>query len=168
MRLQLLSLLIISIFLTQAASSATYPDINPCSLISPQKIYTAYPTIKTMEEQTIGPNTTCNYHNKYGLSELIVSVHKNDGAAAKSVVSMLGDGYRIKTVEGLGKEAAMAISLPKPEYGIAGDQVAELYIKEADFCLMLAPVRLNIKGSGPGFETFREIVLEMLGSSNLP
>lgn len=89
MRLQLLSLLIVSIFLTQAASSATYPDINPCSLISLQKIYTAYPTIKTMEEQTIGPNTTCNYHNKYGLSELIVSVHKNDGATAKSVVSML-------------------------------------------------------------------------------
>lgn len=168
MRLQLLFLLIVSIFLTQAASSATYPDINPCSLISLQKIDTAYPTIKTMEEQTIGPNTTCNYLNTYGLSELIVSVHKNDGIAAESVVSMLGDGYRIEIVQGLGKEAAMAVTLPKPEYGNAGDLVAELYIKEADFCLMLAPVRLNIKDSGSGFETFREIVLEMLGSSSLP
>jgi len=168
MRLQLLFLLIVSIFPTQLAVCATYPNINPCSLIALPTVYKAYPKIKTMEEQTIGPNTSCNYLNEYGLSELIVSVHKDDGIAAESVVSMLGDGYRIEIIEGLGKEAAMAVTLPKPEYGIAGDLVAELYVKKNNVCLMLAPARLNVRASGSSFDTFKTIVMEMLRSPSLP
>ena len=168
MRLQLLFPLFFAIFLAQPAVCATYPDIDPCSLVSPQTVYTAYPKIQANEQQTIGPNTTCNYLNDYGLSGLILSVHKDDGSSAERVVSMLGEGYRIENIQGLGKDAAMAITLPKPEYGIAGDLVAELYVKKGTFCLMLAPVRLDVKSSGPSFMQFKKLVLEMLESSHLP
>ncbi len=156
------------IFMAQSVVCATYSDIDPCSLLAPETLYAVYPEIQNLERQTIGPNTTCNYLNKYDLSALIVSVHKDDGISAEGVVSMLGDGYRVEKVKGLGREAAMAITLPKPEYGIAGDLVAELYVKKGDSCLMLAPARLNVNSVGSAFEQFKEIVLKMLESSSLP
>jgi len=168
MRLQRYFFILFAVLLAQPAICATYADIDPCSFLALQTLSAAYPGIQSREQQTIGPNTTCNYLNKHGLSGLIVSVHKDDGMSAESIVSMLGDGYRVENIQGLGKDAAMAITLPKPEYGIAGDLIAELYVKKGAFCLMLAPVRLDVKSSGPSFMQFKKLVSEMLRNPRLP
>ena len=143
-------------------AAATRPDVDPCRLIAKEKVFAAFPSLETIEKQTIGSNTTCNYLNKYGLSGMIVSVNADNGIPADKMMESLGDGYKVEDVAGLGRQAAMAITLPVPEYGIAGGSVAELYSKKGTSCLLLAPVRLQVAASGPTFEILKKLAAEML------
>jgi len=158
-----LPLLFLFLLIPPALPAATLSGIDPCTLIAPDKVYAAFPALKTMKKQTIGANTTCNYLDKLGLSGLIVSVHKYDGISPHAMMENLGDGYTVENVPGLGDEAAMAVTLPKPEYGIRGDGVAELYIKKGNTTLLLAPVRIEVRAAGEGLEKLKELAGEMMG-----
>ncbi len=142
--------------------AATMAGMNPCGLIEKGKMLAAFPALKDMEQQTIGPNTTCNYLDKYGISALIISVHLDDGIKPLDMMKNLGKGYRVEAVAGLGDRAAMAISLPNAKYGIKGGGVAELYIKKGKSCLLLAPARIKIGVDGPEFVKLKVIAAEML------
>ncbi len=142
--------------------AATYPGIDPCSLVVPAEVYAVFPKLKTMKKQTIGPNTTCSYLDGFGLSGLIVSVHRDDGISAHAMMENLGDGYTVQDVPGLGSQAAMAVTKGDPQYGIEGGIVAELYIKKGKTSLLIAPARIEVKATGAVFEKLRGLAQEML------
>jgi hypothetical protein len=73
-----------------------------------------------------------------------------------------GEGYEVRDVPELGDEAAMALTLPDPRLAIPGGLVAELYVRKGDLFLLLAPVRLEIRTEGPGFDKFMVLTREML------
>lgn len=154
-----LVLLAIGLF---TAHAATQSDIYPCGLIAPEAVYAAFPALKSMKKQTIGPSTTCSYLDKFGISALIVSVHRDNGESAKGMLSGFGEGYRLEPVAGLGQEAAMAISLGNQKYNIPGGEVAELYIKKGGRALLLAPARIKVKADGPSFEKLKNMAMKML------
>jgi len=148
----------------QGTFAATHANFDPCGLLSAKDVYTLFPKLKTRETFTIGSNTTCNYLDSFGLPGLMVSVHENDSISASDMMSMLGDGYRVKPVAGLGTDAAMAITVAKPQYGIEGGNVAELYVKSGNFSLLLAPARIRVPSSGFVFDSFKKMAAEMLGN----
>ncbi len=153
---------LLAVCITPQARSASNPDhIDPCALIEKEKVMAAFPTVKAMEKQTIGPNTTCNYLNDRGFSALIISVHKYDGISPHVMMENLGNGYHVEDVDGLGDEAAMAITLAKPKYGIEGGGVAELYIRKGETTLLIAPVRVKVKAEGEGLGRLKALTREM-------
>ncbi len=126
----------------QTGNCKTHQDLAPCSLIAPEKVYAAFPTLKTMQQQSIGPNTTCNYLDKYDIPALIIFTGKAGTTSARDTLSMLGSGYTIEDVSGLGDEAAIAIQKAKPEYGLE-EGIAQLHVKQGKTFLSLSPVRIK-------------------------
>ncbi len=144
------------------AQAATLSGIDPCGLIAPEAVYAAFPVLKTMEKQTIGSNTTCSYLDKFGISALMVSVHRDKGISARAMMENMGEGYMVQDVAELGDEAAMAVSKEIPQYNIPGGMVAELFIKKGGSTLLLAPVRIEVKADGSSFEKFKKMAMNML------
>ena len=154
--------LLLSFCITQPAWSAANPDhIDPCALIEKEKVMTAFPAVKAMEKQTIGPNTTCNYLNDKGFAALIVSAGRADHRDALKALAGMGEGYSYQPVSGLGNSAAMAVTKPEPKYGIKGGNVAELHVITKKSFVNLAPVRLEIRADGPVFITLKQLAAKM-------
>ncbi|HHB76054.1 MAG TPA: hypothetical protein ENK84_05885 [Desulfobulbus sp.] len=153
--------------ITPPAFSATNPDhIDPCGLIAKQKVFTAFPAIKAMKKQTIGPNTTCNYLNEKGFSALIVSVGRADHKMALDAIQGMGDGYSFQPISGLGDSAAVALTKGNPKFGIQGGLVAELHVIKNNSFVNLAPVRLDAQSDSPVFAVLEKLAEEMV--ENLP
>ena len=146
-----------------ASRAATHPDIDPCSLIAPEKVYQAFPALKNMEKSTIGPNTTCSYLDKFGISAFVISVHQPDSISAHTMMDNLDfAGCTVEDVAGLGKEAAMALTASESGNGDTGRKVMELYIKKEGSSLLLAPVRIQVPAKGPKFEQLMSLAGEMV------
>ncbi len=153
--------------ITQPAFSASNPDhIDPCALIAKEKVFTAFPAIKSMEKQTIGPNTTCNFLNEKGFSALIVSVGRADHKKALDAIQGMGDSYSFQPVSGLGDSAAMALTKGNPKFGIRSGLVAELHVIKNNSFVNLAPVRLDAQSDGPVFAQLKNLAMEM--ANHLP
>ncbi len=153
--------LLLSFCITQPAWSASNPDhIDPCALIEKEKVMAAFPAIKAMEKQTIGPNTTCNYLNDKGFSALIISAGRADHRDALKALAGMGDGYSYKPVSGLGDSAAVAVTKPDPKLGITGGSVAELHVITKRSFVNLAPVRLKVQAGSPAFTGLKQLAAE--------
>jgi hypothetical protein len=157
-----LPVLFLFLLVSPALQAGTLSGIDPCALVAPDKVYAAFPALKTMKKQTIGANTTCNYLDKLGLPGLMVSVHQYDGISPHAMMENLGEGYTVKNVPGLGDEAAMALTRPNPELAIPGGLVAELYVKKGNTTLLIAPMRIEVRAAGEGLEKLQELAGEML------
>ncbi len=154
--------LLLALCITPQARSAANPDhIDPCALIGKEKVMAAFPAVKAMEKQTIGPNTTCNYLNDKGFAALIVSAGRADHRDALSALAGMGGGYSYQPVSSLGNSAAIAITKPAPKLGVEGGSVAELHVITKRSFVNLAPVRLNVQADGPAFTTLKKLVAEM-------
>jgi len=157
----------LSVFLAPTAFSASNPDhIDPCALIAKEKVFAAFPAIKSMEKQTIGPNTTCNFLDKFGIPALIVSVGRADHKKALNAIQGMGDSYSFQPVSGLGDSAAMALTRGNPKFGIRGGLVAELHVIKNNSFVNLAPVRLDAPSDGPVFAQLKNLAMEM--ANHLP
>jgi hypothetical protein len=126
----------------------------------------AFPVVKKTSHRNYGTGKACNYLNKRGFTALMVSIGQDSKSSAREMMSNLGDGYTVKDVSGLGYEAAMAVTEPDPQLAIPGGLVTELYIKKGNSYLLLAPVSIQIKDSGPEFEKLLSVARGML--KNLP
>jgi len=154
--------LLLALCITPQARSAANPDhIDPCALIGKEKVMAAFPAIKSMENQTIGPNTTCNYLNDKGFAALIVSAGRADHRDALSALAGMGDGYSYQPVSELGDSAAIAVTKPEPKLGITGGIVAELHVISKKSFVNLAPVRLEVQAGGPAFAGLKQLAAEM-------
>ncbi len=157
-----MAVLLLTLCITPQARSGSNPDhIDPCSLIEKEKVMAAFPAVKAMEKQTIGPNTTCNYLNDKGFAALIVSAGRAYYRDGLSALAGMGEGYSYKSVSGLGDSAAMAVTKPEPKYGIKGNIVAELHVITKKSFVNLAPVRLDVRADGPAFTTLKQLATEM-------
>ncbi len=155
--------LLLSFCITQPAWSAANPyHIDPCSLIEKEKVMAAFPAVKAMEKQTIGPNTTCNYLNDKGFAALIVSTGRTDHKNALSALAGMGEGYSYQPISGLGNSAAVAVTKPEPKLGITGGIVAELHVIIKKSFVNLAPVRLDVQTGSPAFTTLKQLAAEMV------
>jgi len=155
----ILSCLLAAPFSAQSASNPKH--IDPCALIAREKVFAAFPALKKMEKQILGPNTTCNYLDKYGIPALIISVGQAGTTPARNTMSMLGEGYTVKDVPDLGDDAAVAVAQPNSRFGIKGG-VAELHIKKGGSALLLAPARIEVQENGPKFKKLKSLAAEML------
>ena len=159
--------LLLALCITPQGWSASNPDhIDPCALIAKEKVYAAFPAIKSMKKQTIGPNTTCNYLNEKGFSALIVSVGRADHNKALDAIQGMGDSYSFQPVSGLGDSAAVALTRGNPKFGIRGGLVAELHVIKSNSFVNLAPVRLDAPSDGPVFTQLKNLAVEM--ANHLP
>jgi len=159
--------LLLALCITPQVWGASNPDhIDPCALIGKEKVMAAFPTIKKMKKQTIGPNTTCNFLDKFGIPALIISVGRADHRDALKALAGIGDGYSYQPVSGLGDSAAMARTREIPKFGIKGGNVAELHVIIKKSFVNLAPVRLKVQAGGPAFATLKKLAAEM--ATNLP
>ncbi len=154
--------LLLALCITPQAWSASNPDhIDPCALIGKEKMMTAFPAIKGMEKQTIGPNTTCNYLNDKGISGLIVSAGRADHRDALKALAGMGDGYSYQPVSDLGDSAAIAVTKPNPKFDIKGGNVVELHVITKDSFVNLAPILLEVQAGGPAFASLKQLAAEM-------
>ena len=162
--LSLLTGLIVLLIISTALNglSASHPNVDPCRLMSLEKVAAAFPAIQKAQHKTYGAGEVCNYVDKLGLPALIVTIGQDSESSARGMMANLGDGYTVKDVAGLGDEAAMAVTKPEPKYSIPGDLVAELYIRKGSSYLLLAPARIEIKDSGPDFDKLLSIARQML------
>lgn len=135
-------------------------DIDPCSLIAAEKLYTAFPNLKKMEKTKTGPLTMCSYLNKYEIPALITSVTKAPAHVSDSL-SVLGSRYTIEEIQGLGDEAAIAIQQPTPKYGIKAG-IAALHIIKGKKALNFSFFGLDLLPGDPGFEQIKLLAAEML------
>lgn len=136
-------------------------QIDPCVLIVPEKIFRTFSTLQKVEKQTIGPNTTCNYLDKYGIPALIISISRAGTTHTRDTLSILGSGYTILDVTGLGDEAAVAVQQANPKFGLQ-EGVAALHVKKGNIFLHLFPVRLNIQTDNVEFEKLIILAAEMI------
>ncbi len=154
--------LLLSFCITQSAWSAANPDhIDPCSLIEKEKVMAAFPAVKAMEKQTIGPNTTCNYLNEKGFPTLIISVGRADHRDALNALAGMGDGYSYQSVSNLGDSAVIAVTKPNPKFDIRGGNVVELHVITKKSFANLAPIGLEIQTDGSAFAKLKQLAAEM-------
>lgn len=135
-------------------------EIDPCSLIAPEKLISTFPVLQKAEKQAVGPTTVCNYLDKFGIPALIISVSQA-GSHARDTLSILGPGYVIEEIAGLGDEAAVAIQQANPKFGLQ-EGVAALHIKKGPLSLNLSFPRINIQVNDPEFEKVKILAAEML------
>lgn len=135
-------------------------DINPCELIAAESVFTAFPALKKAVGEKIGPTSVCNYLDKYDIPALVVSVSQA-GPNARSALAMLDSGYRIEEIGGLGDEAAIAVQLANPKFGIK-EGVAALSVKKKKISLNLSFFRISIQQNTPEFTAVRSLAGEML------
>ncbi len=145
----------------QTGSCATRLGPNPCDLIAPEKVYAVFPILKAMKKETIGPNTTCNYLDKYNIPALIISTGKAGSTSARDILSMLGSSYTIQDISGLGDDAAIAIQQAKPEYSL-DEGIAQLHVKQGKIFLSLSPVRIKTSSVNEELGKLKILATEML------
>lgn len=135
-------------------------DIKPCDLIATEKVIESFPNLQKAENQTVGLSIVCNYLDKIGIPALVVSVSRV-GSSTRDALSMLGPGYKIEDIKGLGDEAAIAIQQANPKFGLKGG-VAALQVKKREASLTLSFFRIDIRQDTTEFEKIKKLVTEML------
>jgi len=146
-----------------AGYSAQKPeDIDPCALISLEKMTSVFQQLQRAEKQQVGPSTVCNYLDKFDIPALIISVSQA-GPHARDTLTMLGSGYTIEDLPDLGDEAAIAIQQENPAFGLK-EGIAALNIKKGDLSLNLSFTRLSIKPQGPDLESVKNLATEMVSN----
>jgi hypothetical protein len=146
---------------SQTGRCASPPDTDPCNLIAPEKVYATFPGLKAMKKQTVGPSTTCNYLDKYNIPALIIFTGKAGATSAQDALSMLGSGYTIQNVSGIGDEAAIAIQQANPQFGLE-ERIAQLHVKKGKIFLSLSPVRIKASSVNEELEKLKILAAEML------
>jgi hypothetical protein len=134
--------------------------ISPCRLIAPEKVFSVFPTLQKLEEQKVGSTTVCNYLDKFGIPAMIVSLSQA-GNHAQDSLTLLGSGYIIEDVPGLGEEAALAIQQANPQFGLQ-EGVTALHIKTGDVSLNLDFPRLTIPARGVELDKAKSLAADML------
>ncbi len=162
MRVVLFSFLILLpiLSLPQAGLGAA-ADIDPCTLAAPERIYAAFPELKTMEKQVVGSTATCNFLDKYDIPALIITVGKSGKAGAEKELSFFGSGYSIKDVPGLGDDAAIAIQQANPAFGLK-EGIAALVVIKGQTSLTISPVRVNCSSIQDEQLKLTELATEMI------
>jgi len=145
---------------TAGHCSAKPGEIDPCSLIAAEKVFSAFPALQKEEEQKVGPTVVCNYLDKFGIPALIVSVSQA-GSHARDTLSLLDSGYTIEDVPDLGEEAAIAIQQANPAFGLK-EGVAALHIKKGKLSLNLSFTRITVPAKGPELDKAKNLAAEML------
>lgn len=135
--------------------------IDPCALMAGEKVLTAFPALVKMERRTVGPIAVCNFLDRFGIPALMVTVGQAGPGSARAALALLGDGYAIEDLPGLGDEAAVAVQQANPRFGLK-EGVAMLHVKKGQRFLELAPVRLEIGLASGEWERLRGLAAEML------
>ncbi|SHO51822.1 hypothetical protein [Desulfopila aestuarii] len=137
-------------------------DIDPCGLVTVEKMRSAFPQLQRAEKKQVGPTIVCNYLDKFDIPALIVSVNQA-GEHARDTFALLDSGYVIQEIADLGDNAAIAIQQANPTFGLQ-EGVAALQINKGDLALNLSFTRLTIQPEGPEIESVKSLATEMLSS----
>jgi len=151
----------IIILLPEGICSQNKNNVDPCSLIATEKLSAVFPTLLKAEKQSVGPETVCNYLDKMDIPALIISVTKAGSSVHRSL-SMLGSGYVIEDISGLGDEAAIAIQQANPKFGLK-EGIAAMHIKKGDRSLTFSFFRINLMPDEPAFDKIKVLAAEMIG-----
>ncbi|MEE4165893.1 MAG: hypothetical protein V2I35_07835 [Desulfocapsaceae bacterium] len=135
-------------------------SIDPCSLVAAEKLSAIFPTLQKAEKQSVGKETVCNYLDGKGLPALIISVSKSTTTVRKTL-SMLGPGYVIEEIDGLGEEAAIAIQQANQKFGLK-EGIAALHVKKGNRSLNFSFFRINLIPTDEEFEDIRMLAAEII------
>lgn len=136
-------------------------SVEPCGLIAAEKLFAIFPTLQKAEEQSVGSQTVCSYLDTMGIPALVISISKA-GKSVSKTLAMLGSGYVIEDVSGLGDEAAIAIQQANPKFGLK-EGIAALHIKKGKRSLNFSFFRINLKPGDVEFDKIKILAAEMIG-----
>ncbi len=146
----------------QVAECSQNPEsIDPCSLVAVEKVIAIFPTLQKAERQSVGQETVCNYFDNMGIPALVIALSKSV-TNVRETLSMLGPGYVIEPVDGLGDEAAIAIQQENQKFGLK-EGIAALHVKKKDLSLNFSFFRINLKPVDAEFEKIKALAAEMIG-----
>lgn len=145
---------------TGACSQKT-ESIDPCSLVAAEKLIAIFPTLQKAEKQSVGQETVCNYLDNMEIPALIISVSRSM-TSVRETLSILGPGYVIENIDGLGDEAAIAIQQANQKFGLK-EGIAALHVKKGSLSLNFSFFRINLIPADEEFEKIRVLAAEMIG-----
>ena len=128
---------------------------DACSLLTQEEVDTLFPG-------SIGPGRPdaslsriqgCVWPAE-GLPQLMLQVLPAPSSVRESIDP--GTGYRTSELAGMSGEAAVAVQLAVPEYGLA-EGVAILGVKRGERMVTLSPVHLEIQEESPEFARLKEL-----------
>ena len=141
--------------------SQNQKSIDPCSLVAAEKLIAIFPTLQKAEKQSVGQETVCNYLDNMEIPALIISVSRSM-TSVRETLSILGPGYVIENIDGLGDEAAIAIQQENQKFGLK-EGIAALHVKKKDLSLNVSFFRINLKPVDAEFEKIKALAAEMIG-----
>jgi hypothetical protein len=129
--------------------------IDACSLLTQEEVDTLF-------GEPIGPGRADSLHPRIqgcvwpaeGLPRLMLQVMPAPASVRESIDP--GTGYRVADLSGMSGEAAVAVQLADPRYGIA-EGVAILGVARQGRMVTLSPVHLDIREGTPDFDRIKEI-----------
>ena len=154
-------LLFLCLVVDLSAGVCSQKRVDPCGLIAAEKLIAIFPTLQKAEEQAVGSETVCNYIDTMGIPALVISLSKA-GSGVRKTLTMLGSGYVIEDVSGLGDEAAIAIQQANPQFGLK-EGIAALHIKKGERSLNFSFFRINLNPGDVEFDKIKVLAAEMVG-----
>jgi hypothetical protein len=138
------------------AAIAALPDA--CSLLSNADVHALAPSLGKGRPGNVRFKnvSTCEWPDAHGIPALTAQVNP---APPHSLVKDLSSGiaamggYDIKSISGLGDEAAMAVQRANPKYHLK-EGIAILSVRVGKRVVSLSPMRIKIK---PGTAKFRRL-----------
>ena len=141
--------------------SQNQKNIDPCSLVASEKLIAIFPTLLKAEKQSVGQETVCNYLDNMGIPALVIAVSKSV-TTVRETLSILGPGYVIENIDGLGDEAAIAIQQANQKFGLK-EGIAALHVKKGSLSLNFSFFRINLIPADDEFSKIKTLAAEMIG-----
>ena len=143
-----------------AECSQDFKNSDPCTLVAAEKVIAIFPTLQKAEKQSVGPETVCNYLDSMGIPALVISLSKSM-TNVRETLSILGPGYAIEDISGLGDEAAIAVQQANPKFGLK-EGIAALHVRKGNLSLNFSFFRINLMPADDEFEKIRVLAAEMV------
>jgi hypothetical protein len=139
----------------QVGVAAQGQIIDACTLLTQEEVDTLF-------GEPIGPGRVDSPHPRIqgcvwpaeGLPRLMLQVMPAPASVRESIDP--GTGYRVVDLSGMSGEAAVAVQLADPRYGMA-EGVAILGVSRQGRMVTLSPVHLDIREGTPDFDRIKEI-----------
>ncbi len=134
--------------------------VDACSLLSNAEVHALAPQLSAGHtgKVTVANTFTCEWDDAHHLPGLMLQVSPADPAGVKKELEegFANLGYDVRSVAGLGDEAAVAVQRADPARGLDAG-VAELALRVGKRQLLLSPAYLNIAPATAGFKHLKAL-----------
>ena len=148
---------------SQKDSPKTLAAVDACGLLSDAEVHALAPGLSAGHagKVIVANTTTCEWDDAHHLPGLTLQVSPADPSGVKKGLEegFANMGYDVRSVTGLGGEAAVAVQRADPAHGLKVE-VAELVLRVGKRQLLLSPMYLNIAPATAGFKHLKALAAQ--------